>query len=173
VDRVATPVAIALGSNLGDRLAHLTWAVDELSQFLGDVRVSTIIETEPVGVPDLQPPFLNAVVVGRTSLEAQALLTRLLDLERRQGRERPYRWSPRTLDLDLILYGDLVSHDERLTLPHPRFRERRFVLGPLAEVWPEAPDPVTGLTAEELLRRFDASAGGAAGTAQKDNGRDP
>lgn len=162
--RVATPVAIALGSNLGDRRAHLTWAVEQLTGSVDDIRVSTFIETEPFGLPDFQPPFLNAVIAGRTSLPPRDLLERLLELERRRGRERPYRWAPRTLDLDLILYGDVVLDERVLTLPHPRFRERRFVLGPLVEVWPEAVDPVSGLTARDLLARLDAAppAGGVA-----------
>lgn len=153
MDRVGTtPVAIALGSNLGDRRGHLLWAFEQLGSFLGNIRVSTIRETDPVGVPDTHPRFLNAAVVGETSLSASALLTALLDLERRQGRERPYRWAPRTLDLDLILVGDQVLEAGGLIVPHPRFRERRFVLEPLAELEPDWVDPVTGKSVAELLR---------------------
>jgi 2-amino-4-hydroxy-6-hydroxymethyldihydropteridine diphosphokinase len=152
VDRVATiPVAIALGSNLGDRRGHLIWAFEQLGAILGNIRVSTVRETDPVGVPDTHPPFLNAVAVGETTLSAPALLAALLDLERRQGRERLYRRSPRTLDLDLIRFGGEVLVEQDLKLPHPRFRERRFVLEPLAELAADWVDPVTGKAVGELL----------------------
>jgi 2-amino-4-hydroxy-6-hydroxymethyldihydropteridine diphosphokinase len=144
-------VVVAVGSNLGDRRAHLEFAVARLREFLHDVRVSTFIETAPVDVPDAQPPYLNAVAVGKTSLAPEVLLSRLLAAERDRGRERPSLRAARTLDLDLILYGDLVMSTPGLDIPHPRFREREFVLRPLAAIVPEVIDPVTGLTAEQLL----------------------
>jgi 2-amino-4-hydroxy-6-hydroxymethyldihydropteridine diphosphokinase len=153
VDRVT--VAIALGSNLGHRLGHLEWAIDRLQTFLHDLRVSPIIETDPVGVPDVQPPYLNAVAVGQTSLEPSAALALLLDLERQRGRERPRARAARTLDLDLILYGDRVIEGPGLVVPHPRFRERRFVLEPLASIAPELVDPVTRKTMVELLEKLE------------------
>ena len=103
-----------------------------------------------VGVPP-QPPYLNGVVVGTCALAPPALLTALLRIERERGRERPYPGAPRTLDLDIVLMGDLVVRRPGLDVPHPRFRERRFVLEPLAAVAPELPDPVTGRTAGRLL----------------------
>lgn len=144
-------VAIALGSNLGDRRAHLEWAVDRLGRILSNIRSSSFIETEPVDVPDPQPPYLNSAVVGETALEPKALLEALLALERERGRERLSPRAARTLDLDLILYGDLVLTGPDLIVPHPRFRERRFVLEPLAEIAGEWTDPVTGRTLRELL----------------------
>src|SRR5262245_28490908 len=144
------PVAIALGSNLGDRVAHLTFAIGRLRAFVSGLRVSSFIDTAPVDVPDEQPRYLNAVVVGEASLPADDLLERLLSIERERGRERPSLRAARTLDLDLILYGDLVISTTELQIPHPRFRERAFVLGPLAEVAPEMVDPVTGLTMSEM-----------------------
>jgi 2-amino-4-hydroxy-6-hydroxymethyldihydropteridine diphosphokinase len=144
------PVAIALGSNLGDRERNLREAVDALRDVLIDLRVSSFHDTTPVGV-EPQPRFLNGVVVGQTSLDARALLTLLLDIERRFGRERPHPGAPRTLDLDLILYGDVVLAERDLTVPHPRFRERAFVLEPFAEIAPEWRDPGTGLTVAQLL----------------------
>jgi 2-amino-4-hydroxy-6-hydroxymethyldihydropteridine diphosphokinase len=145
-------VAVALGSNLGDRRSHLEFAVSRLREFLQHLRISSFIDTEPVDVPDPQPRYLNAVVVGETSLPAEEVLSRLLAIERERGRERPSLRAARTLDLDLILYGDLVASTPALEIPHPRFRERAFVLGPLAEVAPEIVDPVTGQTMKELAR---------------------
>jgi 2-amino-4-hydroxy-6-hydroxymethyldihydropteridine diphosphokinase len=144
-------VAIALGSNLGDRRAHLDWALDALRRSLSDLRASSYIETEPEEVSDAQPPYLNGAAVGRTDLPAEALLTHLLDLERQRGRRRESPRAARTLDLDLILYGTSVIEHDRLHVPHPRFRGRRFVLHPLAEIAPELVDPVSGRTVRELL----------------------
>ena len=145
-------VAIALGSNLGDRRAHLTWAVEQLAQHLSNLRISPVLETDPVDVPDPQPPYLNAVVVGETDEPAETLLQRLLALERARGRNRPSFRAPRTLDLDLVLYGDTILDTPELTLPHPRFRERPFVLGPLAQIAPELVDPVSRQTIRELQK---------------------
>jgi 2-amino-4-hydroxy-6-hydroxymethyldihydropteridine diphosphokinase len=146
-------VAVALGSNLGDRRAHLSWAVDRLGALVQDLRLSSTLETEPVDVPDAQPPYLNAVVTGVTSLAPDTLLHALLELEQQRGRTRTSMRAARTLDLDLILYGDAVIDEPGLIVPHPRFRERRFVLEPLAEVAADWRDPVTGKTVGELRNR--------------------
>lgn len=148
-----TPVAIALGSNVGDRHAHLTYAVHRLRAYLTGVRASEWHETDPVGVGE-QPRFLNGVLVGQTTATAAGLLESLLAIERDAGRVRPHPGAPRTLDLDLILYGDEVLNVPGLTVPHPRFRERAFVLAPLAEIAAEWVDPVTGKTVGELLRQL-------------------
>jgi 2-amino-4-hydroxy-6-hydroxymethyldihydropteridine diphosphokinase len=147
-------VAIALGSNLGDRRGHLAWAVDALAARLADLRVSAVIETEPFGVPDEQPPYLNAAAVGETDVLPRVLLDFLLNLERRRGRDRPAWRAPRTLDLDLILYGDQIIDEPGLVVPHPHFRERPFVLAPLAEIAPAMRDPVSGQTIAELARQL-------------------
>lgn len=130
-------VAIALGSNLGDRLAHLRAGVAALSGLGEVVDVSSLFETEPVGGPD-QGRYLNAVAVVETNLEPSELLDRLLGIERTRGRVRDERWGPRTLDLDVVAYEDRVVAEPDLVIPHPRAHERGFVLAPLVEVWPEA-----------------------------------
>ena len=145
-------IAIALGSNLGDRDAHLSGAIAALTPVLSHLRVSSFHETEPVDMVGPQPMFLNAAAVGESTLSAPAILDVLLAVEQGFGRERPYERAPRTIDLDLILYGDAVISTPGLTVPHPRFRERRFVLEPLAEIAPDWVDPVTGKTVSELLR---------------------
>jgi 2-amino-4-hydroxy-6-hydroxymethyldihydropteridine diphosphokinase len=148
-----TRVAIALGSNLGDRDRYLRAALAALASSVSQLRASTFHDTAPVGVGE-QPTFLNAAAVGETSLSAQDLLDTLLAIERDEGRVRPFPGAPRTLDLDLILYDDAVIDTPLLVVPHPRFRERRFVLEPLCEIAPDWRDPVTGRTVEELLRNL-------------------
>lgn len=147
-------VAVALGSNLGDRASHLTFALSRLAGLLDGIRASSFHETEPEGV-GAQPRFLNAAAVGWSRLQPAATLERLLAIERERGRERPFPGAPRTLDLDLVLYGTRVIAQPGLAVPHPRFRERRFVLAPLAEVAPDLVDPVTGLTIGQLLTRLE------------------
>ena len=147
-------VAIALGSNLGDRQANIDFAIARLREILGDLRVSSFINSPPFDVPDTQPDYLNAVVVGETSLSPEDVLARLLAIERERGRERPSVRAARTLDLDLILYGDLATSTPELEIPHPRFRERAFVLEPLAEIAPGIVDPVTGKTIQKLAREL-------------------
>jgi len=149
------PVAVAIGSNMGDRHAHLAYAVTRLRSVLADLRLSSIIETDAVDVVGVQPPFLNAAATGRYDGAARSLLDELLRIEQERGRERPYARAPRTLDLDLILFGDERVEEEGLIVPHPRFRARRFVLEPLAEVGGGLRDPVTGLTVRDLLERLD------------------
>lgn len=144
------PVAIALGSNLGDRDAHLDAAEDRLAALLNGAVASGRYETASVGGPADAPPFLNEVVVGSTGLGPRALLDALQALELAEGRERPFRNAPRTLDLDIIFYGDFVIDEPGLQVPHPRFRERVFVLEPLAEVAGDWVDPVTGRSVADL-----------------------
>jgi 2-amino-4-hydroxy-6-hydroxymethyldihydropteridine diphosphokinase len=147
-------VAIALGSNLGDRRGTLLAAVDALATVLSGLRVSSFYETDPVGVEPGQPRFLNAVVVGESVLTPRLLLDTLLAIERRFGRERPHPGAARTLDLDLILHGSSILEEPGLVVPHPRFRDRAFVLNPLADVAADWIDPVTGLTVRQLRDRI-------------------
>jgi 2-amino-4-hydroxy-6-hydroxymethyldihydropteridine diphosphokinase len=153
-----TPVAVALGSNLGDREAHLQGALAALALLLDGLHASTPLVTEPVGVGP-QPDFLNMAAVGHAALPPRALLEALLEIEARAGRSRPHPGAPRTLDLDLILYGEEVIEAPGLCVPHPRFRERGFVLTPLAEIAGDWRDPVTGLRVAELRARLPAATG--------------
>ncbi len=148
-------VAIALGSNLGDRLGHLRAGMTGLERLGPIVAVSRVHETDPVGGPE-QGRFLNAVAVVETSIAPLDVLARLLEIERSRGRERTVRWGPRTLDLDLIAYeGERLSLPT-LEVPHPRAHERGFVLAPLAEVWPDV-QLANGSTAEQSLGAVGSS----------------
>jgi 2-amino-4-hydroxy-6-hydroxymethyldihydropteridine diphosphokinase len=156
VARIAQ-VAIGLGSNLGDRREHLEFGLSRLSALIADLRVSPIRETQPLGVAEPQPPYLNAVAIGSTTLEPDALIAALMAIEHARGRARLSPKAPRTLDLDLILFDDCVIDRPGLTLPHPRFRQRLFVLEPLADLVPEWKDPVSGRSVRELLDQLRSS----------------
>jgi 2-amino-4-hydroxy-6-hydroxymethyldihydropteridine diphosphokinase len=152
---------LALGANLGDRVEALQSAVDALAGAGRVLAVSGVYQTAPVGGPE-QPDYFNAVVVLETPLSPQALLDLAHDVENAAGRVRLERWGPRTLDVDIIGYDDIVSSDPELTLPHPRAHERGFVLAPWVEVSPDATLPGHGRIADLLdtversgVRRMD------------------
>lgn len=130
-------VVIALGSNLGDRKAAIESAIDLLKEFIEIEKVSTLIETDPVGGPE-QGPYLNGVLLGRTTLAPEELMTKLLEVEAELGRVRSVPNAPRTIDLDLIDYEGVVIDSPTLTLPHPRAHQRHFVIKPWLEIDPEA-----------------------------------
>lgn len=132
--------AIALGSNLGDRRANLDFALEQLASLGEVVSVSNLYETAPIGGPD-QDPYLNAAVILETVLSAHRLLKALHGIENERGRRREIRWGPRTLDLDLLLFGSETHRGEDLVVPHPRMLERRFVIEPLLNAWPVAKLP--------------------------------
>jgi 2-amino-4-hydroxy-6-hydroxymethyldihydropteridine diphosphokinase len=158
-------VVIALGSNLGDRLDNLQSGLDALFDAPGLtlLAVSPVFETRAVGGPQ-QADYLNAVLIAETSLPARTVLERCHAVEASFGRVRTQRWAPRTLDLDLIVYGDVVSDDPELTLPHPRAHERAFVLAPWWEADPDGRIPGRGRVPDLLgqvsltgVRRLDGT----------------
>lgn len=142
---------VAFGSNLGDRLGTIKSAIAELRQSpeVFVQKISSVYETEPVGYLD-QGPFLNGVLELEAQLSPQDLLESLLAIEIHHGRVREQHQGPRTLDLDLLFYGDLRLEEADLILPHPRLHERAFVLKPLLEIAPSLVHPVLGKTVEEL-----------------------
>jgi 2-amino-4-hydroxy-6-hydroxymethyldihydropteridine diphosphokinase len=137
---------VGVGANLGDREATIRAAIDALPGIVG---VSELRETDPVGVVD-QPAFLNGAVALETDLAPRDLLDALLAVERDLGRERRERWGPRTIDLDLLLYGDETIDEPGLTVPHPRLHERRFALEPLLDLDPEVAIPGRGRVTDLL-----------------------
>jgi nicotinamide-nucleotide amidase len=166
--------AVALGSNVGDRCAHLQFAVDALRHRpdVRDVRTSEPIETEPVGPPG-QGRYLNATMSFETSLPPRDLLFVLLGIERQRGRDRSQeaRNGPRTLDLDLLLYADVIIDEEGLRVPHPRMHERRFVLEPLAIIEPNWVHPVLHVSVESLARSLVENRAESTGAARAATGR--
>ena len=154
-------VALSLGTNLGPRERNLKMATDELKNLLENVRCSHVYETVPVGYAD-QPLFLNATLVGYTKWSADEILDRILDIELKGGRKRSIVNGPRTIDIDLLLYGYemrglFVSQSSRLTVPHARLHERAFVLQPLNELIPEQIHPVLNQTIGELAERVGSN----------------
>lgn len=150
---------IALGSNLGDRPGHLRAAAAAIEKHpaLKLISQSRVYETAPVGGPAGQGAFLNAVLKLETELTAGSLLELLLAIERSRGRERLTHWGPRTLDLDLLIYGDEIIREPGLTVPHPGLSHRAFVLAPLSELAPELVIPGLGTTVREMLSKVDCT----------------
>ncbi len=141
-------VLLGLGSNLGDRRETLdaAWRQLETTPEIRTVRISRFLETEPVGGPANQPNYLNAVAVIQTTLPPQRLLDVLHDIEHRFGRVRTEHWGPRTLDLDILLFGEMIVETETLTVPHPEMLRRDFVMEPAVEVAPDFVHPNTHRT---------------------------
>jgi 2-amino-4-hydroxy-6-hydroxymethyldihydropteridine diphosphokinase len=153
---MAVRAYVGIGANLGDPAAQVRRAIDALGALPGTrlAAASSLYRTAPVGYAD-QPDFVNAVAALDTELSPRGLLDGLLAIERDAGRERSFRNAPRTLDLDLLLYGDATLEDDVLTVPHPRMHERAFVLAPLAEIAPDAEIPGRGSAAACAARLPD------------------
>ena len=143
---------IALGSNLGNRELYIDSAVAELAKVIEITHLSTNHETDPVGGPE-QPKYLNAIAIAETELDPRELLIVMLEIENKLGRKREVHWGPRTIDLDLIVFGDEIIDSETLVLPHPRAHERKFVLEPWLEIDPDAYIPGIG-EIESILQRI-------------------
>lgn len=150
-----TQCLIAFGANQGDRSATLSRAVELLAaNGFQDIRVSRAIETNPVGGPESQAAYLNAVLSANTDLNCHAVAAKLLSVEQSCGRSRSERWAPRTIDLDLLLFGDSVIDEPQLCIPHPRMTFRRFVLEPACEVAGDMRHPLCGLTLRQLSSKI-------------------
>ena len=150
-----TVAYIGLGTNLGDRIANLKSAVNALDSLGELIAVSSVYETEPVDVDDIQPKFLNMVVALETRLSPHALLREILEIERVNGRVRKRQNEARTLDLDILLMDDLILTTVELTFPHPRMHERAFVMIPLAEIAPDTVHPILKRAASEIAANLD------------------
>lgn len=145
-----------MGANLGAARENFERALGSVSEFSALLAVSSLYESDPVGLPG-QPKFTNAVAKVRTELSPFALLGRLKAVEREMGRKKTVRWGPRVIDLDIIFYGDLVMESDSLVIPHPRAHERRFVLEPLLEIEPAAAHPAVGKPLKEILSELEDS----------------
>ncbi len=146
---------ISSGSNLGDRLSYLTKALNFVCHEIGEMdRISNVYQAAPWGKTD-QPNFLNQVFGVYSNLEPLKLMDKLLAIEQLMGRKRGEKWGPRSIDLDLLYFGQIIIREERLTLPHSGIAKRRFVLLPISEIYPDFNHPVLGVNQKTLLKNCD------------------
>jgi 2-amino-4-hydroxy-6-hydroxymethyldihydropteridine diphosphokinase len=157
MDSLLKTSAIALGSNLGDSLSILEAAIETLARTpsISLKAKSSWYKTKPVG--PTQPDYLNGCAILQVEINPQILLDTLLQIENQFGRVRQERWGPRSLDLDLLLYDDLIIDTPKLQIPHPRMNQRAFVLVPLTEIAPDWVEPVSGCAIKELVKKVDCS----------------
>ena len=151
-----TTVYLALGSNVGESRVNITQAIQLLGASIQQIKQAPLYISKAVGYTD-QPDFLNTAISGRTNLDPEALLEFIKITERQVGRTASFHWGPREIDIDIILYGDQVLETDKLTIPHPRFRDRDFVLKPLNDLDPALIDPVSRQTTGQLLAKVDSS----------------
>lgn len=149
-------VYLALGSNVGKPEAQIEQAIGLLAGHLNNIRRAPIYRSKAVGYTD-QPDFINTALRCETSLEPAQLLALIKRIEEQVGRQERFRWGPREIDIDIIFYDDLIQKTDELTLPHPEFRARDFVLRPLEDLSPGRKDPVTGRTVSQLLDSIPAA----------------
>ena len=149
-------IFIGLGTNLGDKLANLKAALEALQEFVVIAKISSIYETAPWGYAE-QDDFYNIVIEVNTDLAPPDLLDRFKTLESDLGRTESFRYGPRIIDMDILMYADLIYVSEKLGIPHPRMTERAFVLAPFAEIAPEVIHPILKKTIEQLLSEVDSS----------------
>jgi len=149
--KLVSNIFLSLGSNLGNRLQNLTAAVDELNnQNIITVNVSSVYETSPVNCSDNSPAFLNAAIEIKTELQPRELISTILEVEKKIGRKRSTVNAPRIIDIDILLFGNLISEDEKIILPHPRMCKRLFVLTPLNEIAAKTIHPVCKKTINQI-----------------------
>lgn len=146
-----TTAYLGLGSNLGDREANINRALVELVRTAGCslIKVSSLYETKPVGITE-QPDFYNIAVAIETDLAPKELLRRLKEVERKAGREKTFKWGPRVIDIDILLYDEISVAEDNLEIPHPEMQHRAFALTPLSEIAPSAKHPATGRTVRQM-----------------------
>lgn len=149
-------IFLALGSNVGDKRANIETAIQFLAESITDIRRAPIYTSKAVGYTD-QPDFVNTAIAGKTDLPPDDLLAFVKAIEQKVGRVMRFRWGPREIDIDIIFYGQKVVDGQNLTIPHPRFRERDFVLKPLSNLDPNFVDPVSKLDISELLAKLPPS----------------
>jgi len=163
-----TTIYLALGSNVGDSAANIQQAIELMRSKITDISEAPIYSSKAVGYTD-QPDFLNTAVRGQTELQPLELLKFVKNIEQQVGRIQRFRWGPREIDIDIIFYGDQVIEMPSLTIPHPRFAERDFVLRPISDLSPHRIDPTSGKTVSELLEKLPASSLAIYGTKPSKN----
>jgi len=144
-------VALSLGSNIGDSFHTLISSLKDLSRYVEDMKVSSFYRSDPVDMK-YQPDFINIAVSGRTDIQPELFLKKMNGVEKKYGRARGIKYGPRTLDIDIILFGGEIVNTNNLVIPHPKFRRRLFVLEPLAEIAPHIKDPSDGMPVHDILK---------------------
>lgn len=144
-------IILHIGSNKGDRVQHLELTINLIETHLNPIKKkSKVFETEAWGIKN-QPPFLNQVLIVSSFLKPLQLLKRLQKIEAIIGKEKEFHWGPRNIDIDILFIGDLIINEDRLVIPHPLMAQRKFVLVPLVEIYPDKMHPISGKTAAQLL----------------------